>query len=103
MATYFAFLKASLSRSSQLLLLPSSENHIFMDLMMAMLLCRAPLGISIWRRASQRATNGWFHEEAELFLVHRLRRVSVACDNPQVEGITVVQFDKYLSIEPTRS
>jgi hypothetical protein len=24
-------------------------------------------------------------------------------DNPQVHGITVAQFDKYLSVEPTRS
>jgi hypothetical protein len=24
-------------------------------------------------------------------------------DNPQVQGVTIAQFDKYLSVEPTRS
>jgi hypothetical protein len=26
-----------------------------------------------------------------------------AANNPQVQGITIVQFDKYLSVKPTRS
>jgi hypothetical protein len=45
-------------------------------------------------------------EEASSYgaIVIKVRVVALQnIDNPQVQGITVVQFDKYLSVEPTRS
>jgi hypothetical protein len=45
-------------------------------------------------------------EEASSYgaIVIKVRVVALQnIDNPQVQGITVVQFNKYLSVEPTRS